>query len=79
MAIAVGFIAYTIARVPADAGSGGRRVIWLAVTGGVAAVGGLIYLLVFRWMGGIEPQDRVRIAAMRLPLRGLILRVLGPP
>lgn len=78
MAVAVGMIAYTVARVPADAGNGGQRVVWLAVTAGVAAVGGLVYLVIFRWTGGIEPQDRARVAAMRLPLRGLMLRLLSP-
>ncbi len=77
MAAVVGLIANTVARVPADAGNGGHRIVWLAVTGVIAAIGGLIYLLLFRWLGGIEPEDRVRIAAMRLPLRGLTLRLLG--
>jgi O-antigen/teichoic acid export membrane protein len=77
MAIVVGVIANTVARVPADAGSGGRRLLWLAVMGGVAAAGGLVYLVIFRWTGGIEPQDRARLQSMRLPLQGLILRLLG--
>jgi hypothetical protein len=77
MAIVVGVLANTIARVPADAGNGGQRIVWLVVMGGVAAVGALAYLLVFRWLGGIEPQDRDRIAAMRLPLHTLILGILG--
>jgi O-antigen/teichoic acid export membrane protein len=77
MAVAVGVIANTVARVPADAGNGGQRVGWLAVTGGVAFVGALVYVLLFRWTGGIEPEDRTRLQSIRLPLRGPLLRVLA--
>lgn len=77
MAVMVGTLANTVARVPADAGNGGQRTVWLTVTGGIAAVGGLIYLLIFRRTGGIEPADRARLQAIRLPLRGLVLRLLG--
>jgi O-antigen/teichoic acid export membrane protein len=76
MAVVVGVLGNTLARVPADAGNGGERILWLAVTGGVAVVGAAAYLLVFRRMGGIDPEDRTRLESLRLPLRGLTLRLL---
>jgi O-antigen/teichoic acid export membrane protein len=77
MAIIVGLLARTVARVPSDAGNGGQRLLWLGITGGVAAVGAAVYLLLFRLLGGIEPEDRARLRSLRLPLRGLALRLLG--
>jgi hypothetical protein len=69
-------LAFTVARVPASAGGGFERIFWLGVTGGIAALGGLIYIVVFRRVGGVEAADIERLRTLRIPMRGLILRLL---
>jgi hypothetical protein len=76
MGAVVGALAFTVARVPASAGSGIERIFWLGVTGGTAALGGLVYIAVFRRVGGIESSDIERLRTLRIPMRGLILRLL---
>lgn len=76
MAIVVGGLAFTIGRVPSDPGGGLHRVFWLASTGIIAAVGGVVYIAVFRRIGGVEQSDIERLRTLRIPARGLILRLL---
>ena len=78
MAAVVAALAFTVARVPADAGGGIYRMIWLAVTGAVAAVGAAVYLVAFRLLGGIDPADAERLRGLRLPawLANLAARLL---
>jgi O-antigen/teichoic acid export membrane protein len=76
MGAVVGVLAFTVARVPASAGGGVERIFWAGVTGCIAAIGGLIYIAVFRRVGGIEPSDIERLRTLRIPMRGLILRLL---
>jgi O-antigen/teichoic acid export membrane protein len=76
MAVVVGGLAFTVGRVPDAPGGGLHRVFWLAVTGIIAAIGGLVYLAVFRRIGGVDQSDIERLRTLRIPARGLILRVL---
>lgn len=77
MAAVVGGLAFSIGRVPDDIGSKLHRLLWLAVTAGIAALGGVIYIAVFRRMGGIEDSDIERLKTLRLPMRGAIVRLLS--
>ncbi len=80
MAAVVGALSFTIGRVPVDAGGGFRRLFWLAITGAIGALGGIVYVVVFRRVGGIEQSDIDRLRTLRLPMKGLILRILtGKP
>lgn len=76
MAAVVALLAYTVGRVPLDAGGGLHRIFWLGITGAIAALGGITYLLVFRAIGGVEPADIDRLRTLRIPMRAVILRVL---
>lgn len=76
MAVVVGGLAFTVGRAPDSPGGGLHRVVWLAVTAIIAAVGGVVYLAVFRRTGGVEPSDIDRLRTLRIPARGLILRLL---
>lgn len=76
MAAVVATLAFTVGRVPLDAGGGLHRIVWLAVTGIIAALGGIVYLAVFRAIGGVDPADIERLRTLRIPMRGLILRLL---
>ncbi|MDQ2788071.1 MAG: hypothetical protein M3Y58_24085 [Chloroflexota bacterium] len=76
MAVVVGGLAFTLGRVPDHPGGGLHRVVWLAVTAMIAAVGGAVYLAVFRRIGGVEQSDIERLRGLRIPARGLVLRVL---
>jgi len=76
MAVVVGGLAFTLGRVPDNPGGGLHRVFWLAVTAVIAALGGAVYLAVFRRIGGIEQSDIERLRSLRIPARGLVLRML---
>jgi len=76
MGIVVGGLAFTIGRVPADAGGGVHRVFWLGINAIIAALGGAVYLTVFRRIGGVEESDIERLRTLRIPARALVLRVL---
>ncbi len=52
------------------------QLLYLAGNLTLAAVGGLIYLGVFKLTGGIDPEDRQRIVELRLPLATKLLRFL---
>jgi O-antigen/teichoic acid export membrane protein len=48
---------------------------WLT-TFGAAALGGGIFLAVFRALGGFDPEDKQRLETMRLPFRKYLIRWL---
>lgn len=54
----------------------GERLLAAGVLLLVMAGGALVFVLVLRLLGGLEPTDRAWLVANRVPLRGLILRVL---
>jgi len=76
MAVVVGGLAFTVGRVPDNPGGGLHRVVWLAVTAMIAALGSAVYLAVFRRIGGVEQSDIERLRGLRIPARDLVLRVL---
>ncbi|MDQ6603451.1 MAG: hypothetical protein M3176_11120 [Chloroflexota bacterium] len=76
MAVVVGGLAFTVGRVPLDAGGGIHRVFWLGLNAVIAALGGATYLAVFRRIGGVEQSDIERLRTLRIPARALVLRVL---
>ena len=81
MAVVIAPLALSVLRppLPWDLASGLSRAdqvlygLGNAVLGGVGA---LVYLGVFRLAGGIDEADRRRIAELRLPLAGKLLRFL---
>jgi O-antigen/teichoic acid export membrane protein len=76
MAVIVGGLSFTVGRVPDNPGGGLHRIVWLTVTGIIAALGGAVYLAVFRRIGGVEQSDIERLRTLRIPARGLVLRLL---
>ncbi len=76
MALVVGLLVNTVARVPEDVHGIARRALYLAATGAIAVVGGAIYLVVFRLLGGMEPADIERMRGVRVPFAAVVLRLL---
>lgn len=52
------------------------RVTLFAASMGLVLVGALVFVLIFRLLGGLDARDRQQLATTRLPLKRLILRVL---
>jgi peptidoglycan biosynthesis protein MviN/MurJ (putative lipid II flippase) len=52
------------------------RLFELLLLSGIAAVGGLCFLLALRLTGGLEPQDREQLAKVKLPLKKWLLKLL---
>jgi O-antigen/teichoic acid export membrane protein len=52
------------------------RLFELLLLCGIAAVGGLCFLLALRFTGGLEPQDREQLAKVKLPLKKWLLKLL---
>jgi O-antigen/teichoic acid export membrane protein len=79
MAVVIAGLAFTVARVPTNAGGGVHRIIWLGVNGVVATIGITIFLIAFRLFGGMEQSDLDRIRNVRLPwcLTSVASRLLG--
>lgn len=77
MGATLAVLAYTIGRVPADAGGGLHRLVWLVAQGIIAAIGAVVYLVVFRLRGGIAREDRERLQTLKVPLVSVIVRLLG--
>jgi len=55
--------------------------VWLLpvnwpVTASVAVAGVLIFWLVFKKLGGFDPEDKKRLQTLKLPLRGLVIKYL---
>lgn len=42
----------------------------------IAVVGGLIFFVVFKWLGGFDPEDKERLLNMKIPLRKYIIKYL---
>jgi len=42
----------------------------------IAGMGGAVFLLTLRLLGGIDPQDRRQLEQMKLPLKRQLLRIL---
>jgi O-antigen/teichoic acid export membrane protein len=79
MAVVIGGLALTVARVPDNAGGGLHRIIWLGVTGIVGIIGVAVFLIAFRLIGGIDASDAERVRHLRLPgwLIALVHLLLG--
>lgn len=54
----------------------GARVMLFGAAMSLVVVGALIFVIVFRLLGGLDARDRQQLAGTRLPLKRLILRVL---
>lgn len=52
------------------------RLMLFGASMSLVAVGALVFVIVFRLLGGLDARDRQQLAATRLPLKRLILRVL---
>lgn len=52
------------------------RLLLFVQTLGVAALGGAVFVAVFRALGGLDARDRQQLVAARLPLKRFILKVL---
>lgn len=57
--------------LPLDAGD---RVLGVLVLAGLALLGVVVFLLVFKRLGGLEPMDRERLEELRFPGKKWILR-----
>ncbi len=79
MAVVIGALAFTVARVPAQPGGGLHRIVWLGVTSIVGAIGLIVFLVAFRLLGGMDPDDLQRVRTLRVPAWSVILvqRLLG--
>jgi O-antigen/teichoic acid export membrane protein len=73
MAIVIGALAFTVARVPAQPGGGLQRIVWLGVTGVVGVIGLVVFLVVFRLLGGMDPADLQRVRTLRIPAWSIML------
>jgi hypothetical protein len=81
LAAVVAPLAFTVLvpPLPADPSVPADKVVWLVYLLGNAALGalgGLVYLGVFKLTGGLDPNDRQRIRDLRLPLAERVLRFL---
>ncbi len=54
----------------------GQRVVGLLILAGLILVGAGVFLVVFKRLGGLEPEDRARLEELRFPLKRWILRWL---
>lgn len=54
----------------------GERITGLLILVGVVLLGVAVFLVTFRRLGGLEQEDRERVAELRFPLKGWILRWL---
>jgi len=79
MAVVIAGLAFTVARVPTNAGGGLHRIVWLGINGVVATIGLTIFLIAFRFFGGMEQSDLDRMRIVRLPWRltSVASRLLG--
>lgn len=67
----IGFLPTTLA-----SSAIGARLMLFGAAMSLVVVGGLVFVIVFRLLGGLDARDRQQLAATRLPLKRLILRVL---
>jgi len=54
----------------------GERAAGVLILIGLALVAGAIFIVAFKWLGGLEAEDRERVAGLRFPLKKWILRWL---
>lgn len=52
------------------------RLTLFVATLAISAMAGIVFLIVFRLLGGLDARDRQQLAATRLPFKRLVLRVL---
>jgi O-antigen/teichoic acid export membrane protein len=52
----------------------GQRVVGLLILVGLMLVAGVVFLVAFKRLGGLEPEDRARLAELNFPLKRWILR-----
>ena len=62
--------------VPDTTAHGLARLAILPLLLAIAGVGGAVFLLTLRLLGGIDPQDRRQLEQMKLPLKRHLLRML---
>lgn len=67
----VGFLPQTVAKTDIIG-----RISLLGVSLGLVALGGAVFVAVFRLLGGLDARDRQQLANTRLPLKRLVLKVL---
>ncbi len=77
MALLVGVLANTVGRVPDDVRGVAARLPYLAVTGVIALLGALVFVVAFRLLGGMDRSDVERLRTVRIPLVGLAVRLLA--
>jgi O-antigen/teichoic acid export membrane protein len=75
MALAIAPFALTLLRPPGGA-SVTLRLAYLAGNGLLAGIGGLVFFGLFKLTGGLDPEDRRRVAELRLPVATRLLRFL---
>jgi O-antigen/teichoic acid export membrane protein len=62
--------------LPTGVSSLGERLALFGATLLIAAAGGMLFLAVFRLLGGLDARDRQQLANARLPFKRLVLRLL---
>ncbi len=62
--------------LPTSVTTRGEQLGLFVATMSVAAVGGAVFLVSLRLLGGLDQRDRQQLAATRLPLKGVLLKVL---
>jgi hypothetical protein len=75
MALTIAPFALTLLRPPGGA-SVTLRLAYLAGNGLLAGIGGLVFFGLFKLTGGLDPEDRRRVAELRLPVATRLLRFL---
>jgi hypothetical protein len=53
-----------------------ERIVGLLIMAGLILLGAIVFLLVLKCLGGLEAEDRERVAELRFPLKKWILRWL---
>lgn len=73
----MGLVLWPLAKLaPSQVATLSERLLLFGATMIIAALGAAVFVLVFRLFGGLDARDRQQLAATRLPLKRLILKVL---
>jgi O-antigen/teichoic acid export membrane protein len=75
MALALGLALSRLA-LPSPGASLAARLLTALPLLAIAGGGALVFLVLLHLLGGLEPEDRRRLLALRLPARGLLARLL---
>jgi O-antigen/teichoic acid export membrane protein len=77
-AVMAALVAALSAQIPlAGTGARGLSRLWiLPPLLAIAGLGGLLFLVALRLLGGLDPQDRKQLGSLRLPAKRWLLRVL---